>query len=116
LGAVTVPLTHYVIVRTDLPLGLLAAQIVHAAGESAHRPLPPDTHAVVLAVPDEVSLRTVATRLSAAGIEHHLVCEPDAPWYGQAMAIGVCPRDRGAVRRCVSDLPLLRDQRPAMGA
>ena len=28
------PLTHYIVVRRDLPFGILAAQIAHAAGES----------------------------------------------------------------------------------
>jgi hypothetical protein len=28
------PLTHYIVVRRDLPFGVLAAQIAHAAGES----------------------------------------------------------------------------------
>jgi len=53
---------HYVVVRQDLPLGVLCAQVVHAAGESSDR-VPTGTHAVVLSVPDEAALASVAGRL-----------------------------------------------------
>jgi len=98
-----------VIVRRDLPLGFLAAQVVHAAGESSPGGLAHDTHAVVLSVDDERALREVHERLERAGIEHVLISEPDAPWCGAATAIGVSPRARREeVRRQLSMLPLLR--------
>lgn len=99
---------HYVITRTDLPLGFMAAQIVHAAGETAGGPIPPETNAIVLAVPDEASLRAIAERLTAKGLPHHLVSEPDAPWNGQATAIGIPVGARNYLRPYLSDLPLLR--------
>lgn len=100
-------LHHYVIVRKDLPEGVRLAQTIHAAGSSAMRPLPDDTHAYALDVPDEAELRRRSDRLRAAGVPHILVEEPDAPYHGQAMAIGCVPTtDRERIRRVTSDLPL----------
>ncbi len=107
------PLTHYVIVRSDLPLGFLVSQAVHAAGESSPGNLPHSTNAVVLAVPDETTLREYHARLERAGVAHVLVCEPDAPWNGQATAIGLAPvADRRPLRAVLSSLPLLGKERP----
>lgn len=83
--------SHYCIVRDDLPRGVIAAQLVHAAGESAGGELPPGVRAVVLAVPDERSLVRVAARLHDLGVPHRVIREPDPPWCGAAMAIGMCP-------------------------
>lgn len=81
------------------------------------------THAVALAVPDEAALLDVAARLERRGLPFVLVREPDPPWHGAAMAIGLlafpeappgtpaaAPRafpDRRAVRRVLGGLPLL---------
>lgn len=100
--------THYVVVRSDLPLGFLAAQVVHAAGESVVTAPPPDTHAIVLAVPDEAALRALADRLTRIGVPHHLVLEDAAPYTGQATALGVAPDFRSKLRRHFSALPLLK--------
>lgn len=94
--------------RRDLPLGVLAAQILHAGGESSPGSLPEGTHAVVLSVPDEHALRCVAARLELARIPFVRVIEDDAPWTGQLMALGLAPARKEAVRRCLSSLPLLR--------
>jgi len=84
--------------------------LVHAAGESAaHRHVPPDTHAVVLAVADEAALARVEARLTAGGLAFRAIREVDHPAYGcQLMAIGIPPLPRDRVRRLVSDLPLLK--------
>ena len=64
---------------------------------------------VILAVPGEAALKALASKMAVAGIEHRLVDEPDAPWEGQAMAIGCgLLNDRTRVRKVVSQLPLLR--------
>lgn len=94
--------------RSDLPRGIQAAQLVHAAGESSPGDLPEGTHAVVLAVPDELALHRVAKRLEAAGIEFVRINEPDAPYAGALMSIGVRPARKEVVRRALSSLPLLR--------
>src|SRR5271166_5973841 len=82
-------LTHYVLVRADLPRGLQAAMIVHAAGESSPGDLGPDTFAVVLSCRDELHLALEADRLAAAGVPLVRVHEPDAPYHGALMALGL---------------------------
>lgn len=102
-------LHHYVIVRADLPKGVMMAQSIHAAGESALRPIPEGTHAYALEVDDEGQLRALSDRLRAGGVPHVLITEPDSPWDGQAMAIGCVPTaDRDRVRRHTSHLRLVR--------
>jgi len=101
-----VPKTHYVIVREDLPKGVLAAHVAHAAGESG--PAPPGSIAVVLGVPNESALIRVAGRLDARRIAYVLIRENAGPFDGQVTAIGIPPtNDRKAIRKAVSDLPLV---------
>jgi peptidyl-tRNA hydrolase len=88
----SVVLYHYVVVRSDLPLGTVCAQIVHAAGESSPGNLPPHTHAVVLSVTNEDALLELEARLLAADVECYPIREPDAPWNGALMAIGLPPQ------------------------
>lgn len=86
-------LYHYVIVRADLPTGFAMAQVVHAAGESALGGAVPDgTNAVVLEARDEAHLREIFAKLEAKRLSPFLICEPDAPYHGQATAIGLPPR------------------------
>ena len=102
------PLTHYVIVRRDIPRGVQAAQITHAAGESSPGKLPSGTYAVVLTVPDEAALRELDASLDTRSIRHHTIYENASAYGGQAMAIGVVPAPRSVLRRHFSSLPLLR--------
>jgi hypothetical protein len=95
-------------VRSDLPCGLQAAQLVHAAGESSPGNLHAGTHAVVLAVPDELALVREADRLEKAGVQLTRIYEPDAPYHGALMALGLVPGRREDLRRHLSCLPLLR--------
>ncbi|HTQ43920.1 MAG TPA: hypothetical protein VMI75_14260 [Polyangiaceae bacterium] len=81
---------------------------VHAAGESSPGDLPKDTHAVVLAVAGEDALAAVERSLERAGVAHVAIREPDAPWNGALMAIGVEPGRKEALRRWLSSLPLLK--------
>lgn len=101
------PLTHYVVVRSDLPVGLQAANLVHAAGESSPGGLPSGTYAVALHA-THAQLAHLAMRLRASGVPHACVHEPDAPWCGALMAIGLVPAPREEVRRLVSSLPLVK--------
>lgn len=110
-------MTHYVVVRRDLPLGFLAAQVVHAAGESSPGNLSEGTNAVVLQVAGERELVELAAALAAAGVEHRLIREPDAPWNGAATAIGCVPiADRAIARRVLATLPLLGKEEAAQAA
>lgn len=86
------------------------AQTIHAAGESSPGPsLPPDTRAVALAVPDEASLLAVERDLVAAGVPHRAIREPDAPYHGALMAIGVVPMPREPLRPLLGKLALLKE-------
>lgn len=82
--------------------------LVHATGESLVGPHGPNTFAVVLVARDELHLALVATELDRRGIACARVREPDAPWNGALMAVGVAPGRREVLRRALSSLPLLR--------
>jgi len=99
---------HYVIVRSDLSCGIQAASVIHAAGESSPGDLPASTFAVALTVPDERSLVRLADDLRRASVAFTAIFEPDEPFNGQLMALGVAPRRKGELRRYLSALPLLR--------
>jgi hypothetical protein len=99
---------HFVIVRRDLPLGIIGANIVHAAGESSPGNLSSGTHAVVLVVPDESALKAVAARLELARVPCKRIIEDDPPYMGQLMAIGCVPGRKEVVGRYLSSLPLLK--------
>lgn len=102
------PLTHYCITREDIPHGLQAAQIIHAAGESSPGNIPPHCYAIALTTRDERELNDLSFELFRAGIPHRRIIENDEPWAGQLMAIGVKPMHRSELRRHLSGLRLLR--------
>lgn len=107
-GSCTGSHTHYCIVRADLPRGVLAAQLIHAAGESSPGGLPKGTRAVALCARDELDLARIERRLQELGIDHRAIREPDSPWDGALMAIGLTPvLDRTTLRRALARLPLL---------
>lgn len=92
--------------REDLPLGTIAAQLVHAAGETG--PTSPGTHAVVLSAQNEEHLLRIEQQLIFHDMQHHSVREPDPPWNGAIMAIGLPPiGDRALVKPVTKRLKLL---------
>lgn len=96
--------SHYCIVRGDLPRGLQAAYLVHAAGESAIASMPPNTRAVALVARDEEHLRRLESQLVSAKVPHHAVCEE-----GILFSIGIAPTSAlSAIRKVTSNLPLVR--------
>ena len=84
-------LVHFCIVRADLPRGVQAAMLIHAAGESSPGALPRGTRAVALAAEDETHLRLLERRLIFERIPHVAIREPDPPFSGALMAIGLPP-------------------------
>ncbi len=105
------PLYHYCIARADLPFGVQIAQVIHAAGESSPGELfiPPDTRAVALAARDEAQLIELEQTLIKAGINHVAIREPDEPWLGALMAIGVTPQIRTPeLKKLMKHLPLIK--------
>jgi len=97
-----------VIIRADLPLGVQIAQTIHAAGESSDGNVPKGTYAIALAARDELHLHRVEKKLRASGIPHVAIREPDAPYFGALMAIGIAPGPRSVVGKEVARLPLIR--------
>ena len=98
-------MSHYCIVKSGLEVGLMAAMLIHAAGESSSGGLPPETRAVALEA-DEDSLTALVSRLEAAKIEHQRIEED-----GELLAIGIAPIDDeglNAVRKATSSLRLIR--------
>lgn len=94
--------------RSDLPLGILAAQIAHAAGESSPGGLPEGTYAVVLGAQSSVELEQLSERLHVAGIRHKPIRENDLPYQGELLAIGLEPAPRSVLKKHLRDLRLLR--------
>lgn len=82
--------------------------LVHAAGESSTGNLPSGTYAIALQARDELHLLEVAQLLFRNNVKYKLIRETDPPYGGQAMAIGVFPREREEVRKLLSQLPLVR--------
>lgn len=107
-------LIHYVIVRRDLPLGVLTAMIVHAAGESAalyeaqHFEGFPGCTAVVLEAHDESRLNSDAEYLRGHGIATVEVHESHGPFAGQFMAIGVVPGERETLAPLFAEFQCLK--------
>lgn len=101
------PLTHYVLVRDDLPKGMMAAQVVHAAGESSPGALPEGTFAVVLAASQE-KLLELSEVLKAAGIGYKIIRENDPPYSGQIMSLGIQPERRSKLKKYLRYFPLLQ--------
>jgi hypothetical protein len=81
--------------------------IVHAVGESLTGPHDPATYAVVLAARDEADIERIAAFLEGRGVALARVTEPDPPWGGALMALGLAPRPKNELRRHVSHLRLL---------
>jgi hypothetical protein len=111
-------LTHYIVVRRDLPLGVVCAMIVHAAGESGSRYQDPEdgrfkgATAVVLGVPNEAELKRVERKLWRNGVQYVAVHEPDPPYNGEFMAIGLVPTDRALVLDALREFQVLYELKP----
>lgn len=95
-------------VRADLPIGVMVAQVIHAAGESSDGDISSGTHAVALSAESEIQLLALEKRLISQNISHVAIREPDAPYFNQLMAIGIAPGDRALIRKEVSQLPLIK--------
>ena len=90
-------------------IGTIAAQVIHASGESASalgKRLPANTHAIALSVPSEGALLELEERLLAFGIPHFSVREPD--FFNQLMAIGFLPAPKGTYKKFLAKLSLLK--------
>jgi hypothetical protein len=103
-------LYHYCIVRSDLPIGLIGAYLIHASDESVTGPVPPGTNAVALAVPDEAALTALRHALAAAGIAHAAIVETEGAHAGHLMAVGCAPAPKARLKRHLSSYPKLKEK------
>lgn len=86
---------HYIVVRADLPLDALIVNVAHAAGESlVEAPIPKTTRLVLLQVPNALELAETAVSARMKGFTVADVYEPDPPYNGALMAIGLAPSTR----------------------
>lgn len=83
--------------------------MTHAAGESVESRVSTGTNAIVLAVSNESQLCILADKLSHSELKFTLINEPDAPYNGALMAIGITPILRSVGRKYFSSLPLIKD-------
>ena len=63
--------------------------------------------AVALSVGSEACLERLEQRLCLREVPHKSIREPDPPYNGALMAIGVCPGEKQVLRRHFSNLPLV---------
>lgn len=128
-------LTHYIVVRRDLPFGVILASVAHAAGESFYQcprssvkehlvanqevgglsPSggslfdPAQTVAVVLGARNESKLRGFGARVLMAKIPHVFIHETEGAFAGQLMAVGLVPGDRDHLRRHVNEFQMFKE-------
>ena len=97
-------------------VGVAAAQAAHAARESV-RDLPhdPETHVAVLMADSSDQLVALSMELKVSGFHHVLICEPDEPYNGSAVAIGVEPMERARIQPLLAKLKSFRDRRAPEG-
>lgn len=89
-------------------MGVQFAQLLHSAGESFIpncRGSP--TYAVALAANSEEELLKLEARLIRDNIPHTSIREPDKPFCGQLMAIGLEPASKNKLKKYTSSYKLL---------
>lgn len=94
------------ILLQNLPSGVKLAQAVHAAGESGGD-VPKNTHAIVLEA-DMDSLLDLEAKLWDNSVPYEAIREPDCPYEGQLLAIGICPGKKEILEKYVSTFRLAR--------
>lgn len=107
-------LIHYIIVRRDLPLGVVCSMIAHAAGESATLYADPldgrfrHAIAVVLEVKSENALYDAERLLRSRNIPYVAISESGGPYDGQFMSIGLVPGDRDKIGPILAEFQTLK--------
>jgi hypothetical protein len=117
-------LVHYVFVRSDLPVGVIAAMTAHAAGTSARieSAFPGvqslyNAKAIILNANSEADLISIWKFLTMNNIVHQAFVENGGPYIGQLMSIGLKPiSDNSQEAKKLSSYGLLKtclDNQPA---
>lgn len=95
-------------------VGVAAVQAAHAAAESVQvAPISKETYVCVLEAKTSEDLERLAEKLTAAGVHHALIREPDEPYFGAATAVGIAPQERGNVRAFVAEFKVFRRSAPS---
>lgn len=109
-------LVHYCFVRRDLPLGIIGAMLVHAAGESAAACQDYKGErfdggtAVVLEARDEDHLLEIERYLDNQDPVGYIpIHESEGTYHGQFMAIGVYPGEREVLSPIMKQFNILRE-------
>lgn len=103
-------LSHYIIVRRDLPIGIMCAMVAHAAGESAAwntSLITESTRAIILQAKNEDHLEKIRGYLIGENIPHVRIVESTGPYAHQLMSIGIVPVEQTLVQDKLSDFTLL---------
>lgn len=98
-------------------MGVIAAMVTHAAGESAARwigftpaarRLPPHTTAVVLEAKDERHLEHILAHIIRLDVAFEPIFESGGPYANQLMAIGLLPANREAIGHLLKEYQTLK--------
>lgn len=88
-------------------MGQKAAQLIHAAGESAAlNPPSSGTYAVALEATHS-QLMALEHELTLRQIKFVPIREPDAPFLGELVAIGIAPQARTNLRKVLGSFRLI---------
>lgn len=68
------------------------------------------TVVVILGARNELKLKKLQQRLLQFEVPHVSITEPDAPWNGQLMALGLVPTDKRTVEQYLRDYHMLPDR------
>lgn len=89
--------------------GIAACQAAHAATECIQSlPVSDQTHVCVLEAETSIELETLGKVLHNEGIPHVVIREPDEPYRGAAVAVGVAPMDRDLIRPYMQTFKVFR--------
>lgn len=97
------PLCQYIVLHRSCgnKAGIAASQAVHAATECLtyeNVPVAKDTTVCILECNTAEELEHLHETLTAEGIKHCIIREPDAPYNGAPTAVGIAPMERELIR------------------
>ena len=104
-------LVHYIIVRKDMPMGVVAAQVAHVAAESAvlYTSFFHGSTVVVLEVDNQTQLLRANSKLIQAGLAPVCFYESSGPLGGQFTALGLVPCEREKVAELLKNYRLFNE-------
>lgn len=106
---VTPPVQYIVLLAAMNQRGVAAVQAAHVAAESIRcLPVSNETIVRVLAARDTDELRALSARLKELGIHHVLNTEPDPPYKGVCVALGVEPMEEDRIKPLMAGLKVFR--------